>query len=139
LYGLQQELAKYQMLLEREHDKFNETQQNRLNLEKDLINTRTDYKTNQKCVDDEIKKVRDLQLERDNLKLRIFYMSNAKGDIRGDIAIIRRVTDKAEAEKAKLELEKMRQDLMVNRLKEQEAKLKEDIDLYQSQLHNQSK
>ena len=136
LYGLQQELAKNQTFLEREHD--NETNQNRKVLENNLEKIRQKYRDNQKQTDEELKKVRDLQLERDNLKLRIFYMSNAKEDIRGDIAVIRRATEKAESEKAKVEFDKQQQDLLVNRLEEKEQSLKEEIALYESQLHNQS-
>ena len=109
LYGLQQELARHQMLLEREHDKFNDVSQNRKAVEQDLGGTRDKYKSNQSKVDDELNKVRDLTLERDNLKLRIFYMSNAKEDIRSDIAVIRRATEKADVDKSKFEVEKQRQ------------------------------
>lgn len=138
LYGLQQELAKNQTFLEKEHDKYNDTNQSRKVLENNLEKVRQQYRDNQKQVDDEQKKVRDLQLERDNLKLRIFYMSNAKEDIRGDIAVIRRATEKAESEKSKIEFEKQQQDLLVNRLEEKEQSLKEEIALYESQLINQS-
>jgi hypothetical protein len=139
LYELQQELARHQMLLEKEHDKFNETSETKKMVEEQLDKTRNEYRTNQSQVDDELKKVRDLQQERDNLKLRIFYMNHAKDDIRGDIAVIRRATEKAEMDKTKFEVEKQRQDLIVNRLEEKENRLREDIGLYESQLTNQMK
>ncbi|CAF0999398.1 unnamed protein product [Brachionus calyciflorus] len=139
LYGLQQELAKNQMFLEKEHDNYNDTSQNRKLVEQDLDETRDAYRKFQKQLDEELQKFRDLQQERDNLKLRIFYMSNAKEDIRGDIAVIRRATEKAETDKAKFEIEKQRQDMIVSRLEEKEAKIKEDISLYEWQLHNQLK
>ena len=97
------------MFLEKEHDKYNETNQNRKLNEKELDEIRDDYRKYQNQVDDELRKVRDLQQERDNLKLRIFYMTNAKEDIRGDIAVIRRATEKAETDKSKFEIEKQRQ------------------------------
>ena len=109
MYGLQQELAKHQMFLEKEHDKFNDITENRKNIEQDLNNTRDSYRTLKIQVDEELRKVRDLQQERDNLKLRIFYMNNAKDEIRGDIAVIRRATEKAETEKGKFEVEKQKQ------------------------------
>ena len=139
MYELQQELARHQMLLEKEHDKFNETTETKKMVEEQLDKTRNEYRTNQNQVDEELKKVRDLQQERDNLKLRIFYMNNAKDDIRGDIAVIRRATEKAEMDKSKFEVEKQRQDLIVNRLEEKENRLREDIGLYESQLTNQMK
>jgi hypothetical protein len=106
---LQQELAKHQMFLEKEHDKFNDITENRKNIEQDLNKTRDMYRNLKNQVDEELRKVRDLQQERDNLKLRIFYMSNAKDEIRGDIAVIRRATEKAETEKSKFEVEKQKQ------------------------------
>jgi len=136
---LQQELAKHQMLLEREHDRYNETHQNRKLIENDLDDTRNGYRKYQINVDEELKKVRDLQQERDNLKLRIFYMNNAKDDIRGDIAVIRRATEKADVDKNKFEMDKQHQDMIVNRIEDKVIKLNEDIALYESQYHNQCK
>lgn len=139
LYGLQQELAKNQMLLEKEHDNYNDTNQNRKLVESDLDQMRNLYRNHQKQLDEELQKFRDLQQERDNLKLRIFYMSNAKDDIRSDIAVIRRATEKAETDKSKFEVEKQRQDMLVSRMEEKEVKLKEDISIYDWQLQNQLK
>lgn len=139
LYGLQQELAKHQMLLEKEHDKYNETTQMRKLFEKELDDTRNNYRKYQTTVDSELKKVGDLQQERDNLKLRIFYMTNAKDDIRGDIAVIRRATEKADVDKNIFEVEKQQQDMIVNRIEEKAIRLNEDIALYESQYHNQCK
>lgn len=97
------------MFLEKEFDKFNDTNQTRKVIEEELGQIRDDYRSNQKTIDDEMRKVRDLQQERDNLKLRIFYMNNAKEDIRSDIAVIRRATEKADTDKNKFEIEKQRQ------------------------------
>lgn len=127
------------MLLEREHDKYNETHQSRKLLENELDDTRNDYRKYQINTEEEIKKVRDLQQERDNLKLRIFYMNNAKDDIRGDIAVIRRATEKADVDKNKFETDKQQQDMIVNRIEDKVIKLNEDIALYESQYHNQCK
>lgn len=101
------------MLLEKEHDKYNETNQTRKLLEKDLNETRDEFRSFNTQVNEELRKVRDLQMERDNLKLRIFYMKNAKDDIRGDIAVIRRATEKADIDKAKFEIEKQRQVIQI--------------------------
>ena len=109
LYTLQQELAKMQMLLEKEHDMYNEKSEQRKLNEEELQDVRKAYRDDCKYLSDESKKVRDLQQERDNIKLKLFYMNNAKDDIRGDIAVIRRATEKAESEKSKIEVEKQRQ------------------------------
>ena len=51
----------------------------------------------------------ELQGEVENLALRLFYMQNAKEDVRSDIAIMKRAAEKAETEVAKAEIEKQRQ------------------------------
>ena len=109
LYGLQQELAKNQKLLEEKFDDYNDVNQGRKIVEEELDEIRKDYRDQQQKYDDEMRKLRDLQSERDNLKLRIHHMSMHKDIIRGDIAVLRRATEKAETEKNKFEIEKQRQ------------------------------
>lgn len=109
LYGLQQELAKNQKALEDRFDEYNDTSETRKLVEDELADVRKTYREQQKNVDDEMRKLRDLQAERDNLKLRIYHMNMHKDVIRGDIAVLRRATEKAETEKMKFEVEKQRQ------------------------------
>lgn len=130
-------MAKNQKALEEKFDDYNETSQTRKLVEDELAEVRKAYRDQQKNFDDEMRKLRDLQAERDNLKLRIHHMNMHKDVIRGDIAVLRRATEKAETEKSKFEIEKQRQDLLVNRMQEQEGRVKEDIALYQWQLKNQ--
>ena len=51
----------------------------------------------------------ELQAEVENLALRLFYMENAKEDVRSDIAVMRRAAEKADSEVSKAELEKQKQ------------------------------
>jgi len=51
----------------------------------------------------------ELQGEVENLALRLFYMQNAKEDVRGDIAIMKRAAEKADTEVSKAEIEKQKQ------------------------------
>ena len=51
----------------------------------------------------------ELQGEVENLALRLFYMQNAKEDVRSDIAIMKRAAEKAETEVSKAEIEKQKQ------------------------------
>ncbi|XP_052261678.1 coiled-coil domain-containing protein 40-like isoform X2 [Dreissena polymorpha] len=134
LYGIQQELARYQMMLEKRHDEFSEVTQVRKQEEQQLEDVRNLYKDLQFSVNQEKKKTSELQGEVENLALRLFYMQNAKEDVRSDIAIMRRAAEKAETEVAKSEIEKQRQDLFVDRLVERVDKLKEEIAMYEAQL-----
>ena len=50
-----------------------------------------------------------MQAEVENLALRLFYMQNAKEDVRSDIAIMRRAAEKADTEVSKAEIDKQKQ------------------------------
>ncbi|XP_063957017.1 coiled-coil domain-containing protein 40-like [Lytechinus pictus] len=52
------------------------------------------------------------------LALYFFYMTNAKQDIRGDIAVMRRTVEKADTEVFKPEEDRQKQDLYVHCLTE---------------------
>ncbi|KAK6170441.1 hypothetical protein SNE40_018834 [Patella caerulea] len=138
LYGVQQELARYQMILERNHDDFATINQERLKNEQELNEIRNMYKNTQTTVNKEKKKSSELQAEVENLALRLFYMKNAKEDVRSDINVMRRAAEKAESEVSKAEIEKQRQDLYVDRLVERVDKLKEEMAMYEAQITAQS-
>ena len=79
----------------------------------------------------------ELQAEVENLALRLFYMENAKEDVRSDIAVMKRAAEKADTEVSKLEGDKHRQDLYVDRLVERVDKLREEIAMYEAQFSAQ--
>ena len=56
LYGVQQELARYQMMLERNHDTFTQTNQGRQREEQQLSDVRSLYKETQLTFNKEKKK-----------------------------------------------------------------------------------
>lgn len=45
----------------------------------------------------------------ENLSTRLFYMKNAKEDVRSDIAVMKRAAEKAEVEISQSEIDKQRQ------------------------------
>ncbi|GFR74317.1 coiled-coil domain-containing protein 40 [Elysia marginata] len=138
LYGVQQELARYQMLLEQKHDQVADLKQERQKEEQELTDVRSLYKDSQTIVNKERKKGSELQSEVENLALRLFYMENAKEDVRSDISVMRRAAEKVESEVSKAETQKQRQDLYVDRLVEKVDKLKEEIAMYEAQISAQS-
>ncbi|XP_064620964.1 coiled-coil domain-containing protein 40-like isoform X2 [Lineus longissimus] len=138
LYGVQQELARYQMTLEGKHDEYTSVNQQKNQEEQQLAEVRSMYKQTQGHFNSEKKKTAELQQEVENLNLRIFYMHNAKEDVRSDIAVMRRAAEKAETEVAKSEIQKQKQDLFVDRLVERVDKLKEEIAMYDAQITAQS-
>ncbi|XP_059157116.1 coiled-coil domain-containing protein 40-like isoform X2 [Physella acuta] len=138
LYGVQQELARYQLMLEEKHDHVAQIKQNRQKQEQDLTDVQSMYKQLQNNVNKERKKGSELQSEVENLALRLYYLASAKDNVRSDISVMRRAAEKVEAEVAKAEQEKQRQDLYVDRLVEGVDRLKEEIAMYEAQINAQS-
>ncbi|KAJ1129046.1 hypothetical protein NDU88_007417 [Pleurodeles waltl] len=138
LYGMQQELARLQMDLEKYHDRHAQMATLRRQMEEELQNIRNLYKNTRNMTADERKKVSAMQTEVENLALRLFYMQNTTQDVQGDIVVMKRAVQKAEAERLQAEVQKQKQDLFVDRLTREADRLREQIALYEAQLEAQT-
>ncbi|NWW54635.1 CCD40 protein, partial [Pedionomus torquatus] len=133
LYGAQQQLARLQMELEKCHDRRSQVATARQQLEEELEGLRLTYKKMSQNTDDERKKVSAMQTQVENLALHLFYMQSMDEDMRHNIILMKQSTKKAEAEKLQAEMEKKKQDLLVDRLTRQTYKLQEQIALFEAQ------
>ncbi|KAM7088878.1 coiled-coil domain-containing protein 40 isoform 1-T2 [Ciconia maguari] len=133
LYGAQQQLAHLQMELEKSHDRCSRTATARRQLEEELEGLRLTYKKMCQNTDDERKKVSAMQTQVENLALHLFYMQNMDQDMRHNILLMKQSTKKAEAEKVQAEVEKKKQDLLVDRLTRKAYELQEQIALFEAQ------
>ncbi|XP_075760219.1 coiled-coil domain-containing protein 40 isoform X2 [Pelodiscus sinensis] len=133
LYGVQQQLARLQMELEKNHDRHSQIAVVRRQLEEELQDIRHVYKKTCQSTEDERKKVSVMQTEVENLALRLFYMQNMDQDVRDDISVMKRAVKKAEADRIQAEVEKKKQDLLVDRLTRNAHELQEQIALYEAQ------
>ncbi|CAF3990344.1 unnamed protein product [Rotaria magnacalcarata] len=134
LYNMQQELARHQMLLEKEHDHFGEINQDRQRIDQDLKQMKDKHLKKKDEHDSQMRQTLETQKERDVLQRRLHYMNKAKNDIRGDLSTMRRATEKVDTEVTKLEADKRIQDLFVDRLVQQVDNLREQISMYEYQL-----
>ncbi|XP_057311737.1 coiled-coil domain-containing protein 40-like [Hydractinia symbiolongicarpus] len=137
LYGVQQELARQQMQLEKQHDDFNEKWQLRKHCEAQLNEIKTLYK---QAMDDLIhrrRKANELQTEVENIAAKLLYVESAKDDVRSDISILKRAAEKAGTEVIKAQREKQKQDLLVNKLVSAVDHLRGDIAMYDAQIQAQ--
>lgn len=98
LYGVQQDLARNQMQLEQLRDDFETAKHGREITEQELGDVRKFYREKQTQANVERKNNADLQAEVENINMRIFYMENVKDNVRGDIAVMKRAAEKAEAD-----------------------------------------
>ncbi|KAM6118708.1 coiled-coil domain-containing protein 40 [Phoenicopterus ruber ruber] len=133
LYGAQQQLAHLQMELEKSHDRRSQTATARRQLEEELEGLRLAYKKMHQNTDDERKKVSAMQTQVENLALQLFYVQNMDRDMRHNILLMKQSTKKAEAEKVQAEVEKKKQDLLVDRLTRKAYELQEQIALFEAQ------
>ncbi|NXF36582.1 CCD40 protein, partial [Nyctibius bracteatus] len=133
LYGEQQQLAGLQMELEKSHDRHSQMATARRQLEEELEGLRLTYKKTCQNTDDERKKVSAMQTQAENLALHLFYMQNMDQDMRHNILLAKQLTKKAEAEKVQAEVEKKKQDLLVERLTRKAYELQEQIALFEAQ------
>ncbi|XP_040438119.1 coiled-coil domain-containing protein 40 isoform X1 [Falco naumanni] len=133
LYGEQQQLAHLQMELEKSRDRCSQMATARLQLEEELEGLRLTYKKMCQNRDDECKKVSAMQTQVENLALRLFYMQNMDQDMRHNILLMKRSTKKAEAEKVQAEVEKKKQDLLLDHLTRKACELQEQIVLFEAQ------
>ncbi|XP_069728817.1 coiled-coil domain-containing protein 40 [Phaenicophaeus curvirostris] len=134
LYGEQQQLAQLQTELEKSSERCSQAATARRQLEEELESRRHAYKKMCQDRDDERKKVSAMQTQAENLALRLFYMQNMDQDMHHNILLMKRATKKAEAEKVQAELEKRKQDLLVDRLTRKAYELQEQIALFDAQL-----
>ncbi|NXT44052.1 CCD40 protein, partial [Pelecanoides urinatrix] len=133
LYGAQQQLAHLRMELEKSQDRRSQAATVRRQLEEELEGLRLTYKKMCQNTDDERKKVSATQTQVENLALHLFYMQNMDQDMRHNILLMKQSTKKAEAEKVQAEVEKRKQDLLVDRLTRKVYDLQEQIALFEAQ------
>ncbi|XP_062979498.1 coiled-coil domain-containing protein 40 [Elgaria multicarinata webbii] len=133
LYGVQQQLARLQMELEKNHNCHSQIAMARRQLEEELHDLRGSYKKTCQSTEEERKRVSSMQTEMESLSLRLFYMQNMDRDVRDDIAVMKRTVKKAEMERMRAEVEKQKQDLHVDRLTRRVDDLQEQIALYEAQ------
>ncbi|NXU52556.1 CCD40 protein, partial [Turnix velox] len=133
LYGAQQQLAHLQGELEKSHDHHSEMAALRQQLEEELEGLRLTHKEVSQSTNDERSKVSALQTQVENLALHLFYAQNMEEDMRHNIVLMKQSMKRAEAEKVQAEVEKRKQDLLVERLTRRAYELQEQIALFEAQ------
>lgn len=149
LYGVQQQLARQQVLLEREQDEVNSSRSLREQKEGTLTNLKELYrqmqdqlKTERQQSEDACKKAPILCFFSSAVQLRqeveevsgcLRFLTEAHQTVQADIALTRRATEKTTVDVAKAEEDKLNQDLYLDRLTSQIASLEEQIALYDAQ------
>ncbi|KAM8992343.1 coiled-coil domain-containing protein 40 isoform 1-T1 [Ara ararauna] len=133
LYRAQQQLAHLQLELEKSHGRHSQAATVRQQLEEELEGLRLTYKNMCQNTDDERRKVSAMQTQVENLALHLIYMQNMDEDMHHNILLMKKSTKKAEAEKLQAEVEKRKQDFLLDRLTRKAYELQEQIALLEAQ------
>lgn len=138
LYGLQQQLARIQIMLENSHNEYNTIVDARLQ-EEEILRDISKNNSEQVALNEEYKKQqKKYAAELEALNETIRQIEKYSDEVKSEIAITRRATYKAEQTMQTLEKQKESQDLYVDELQKQLSDLKEQSQLYQKQLSAQS-
>merc|ERR1719197_1215752 len=115
LYEVQQELGRQQANLEEQHDILATETMRSKKAEQNLENLRQMFNSKMNQINAGMKRNQELQTENEAASGRLFAMQHSKEDVRGDIQVMRRAAEKADSELTQAELDKQRQDMLVNR------------------------
>jgi coiled-coil domain-containing protein 40 len=139
LYNLQQQLAKLQISLENSHNEYNLILDTKLQ-EEELVKTLEGNNSEQKLqLNEYLKQQKKYSLELESLNETLRQIETYNNEVKGEIAMTRRATYKAEQSIQSLEKHKISQDLYVDRLTQQIKLLNEQISLHNGQIDSQRK
>ncbi|KFO93379.1 Coiled-coil domain-containing protein 40, partial [Buceros rhinoceros silvestris] len=133
LYGAQQQLARLQLELEKSRERHSQAAAARQQLEEELEGLRLSHKQICQHTDGERKKVSAMQTQVENLALRLFYVQNMDEEMHHNILLMKQSTKKAEAEKVQAEVEKKKQDLLLDQVTRKAYQLQEQVALLEAQ------
>ncbi|KAM4761927.1 coiled-coil domain-containing protein 40 isoform 1-T1 [Cyanocitta cristata] len=134
LYGAQQQLGQLEVELEKSHERYSQAAAARQQLEQELEGLRDAHKEICHNTDDERKRVSAMQTQVENLALQLFYVQNMDQDMHHRVLLMKQSAKRAEAEKIQAEVEKKKQDLLLDQLTRRVYELQEQIALLEAQL-----
>eukprot|EP00898_Chlorokybus_atmophyticus_P004526 jgi/Chlat1/5074/Chrsp33S08960 len=134
LYGVQQQLARLQLQLERAHEGATALRDARAAAEADLQEMRGLTADRSRAAGEGQKQVAGVQVELDRLGATLKQVEAYNAKVQDEIAVTRRATYAAEESVAKLEKDKERQDALVNTLQEQLKSQQQQLALHAARL-----
>ena len=138
LYGVQQQLAKLQMDLENKHGALNTVVTTREKAQDNLIKLNRQMDDAKEAEAMEVKKLAKNQTDLEQLQVTLRQVSTYNDELKGEVAVTRRATYKAEEAITKLEKDKADQDIFIDTLNENLKKAQEQRALYEAQFASQA-
>jgi chromosome segregation ATPase len=137
LYGVQQQLARLQLQLEKTHGNYNVMAKTRQLVEEDMQAVHETLKARRKESIEQKKKLVKCQGELDKLNSTLKQLDAYNEQMKNEISVTRRATYKTEEAVSDLEREKRQQDIYIDELNEYIKKQQEQLALFEAQLISQ--
>ncbi|NXO19224.1 CCD40 protein, partial [Oriolus oriolus] len=134
LYGAQHQLGQLEVELEKSQERCAQAAAERQQLEEELQGLRDAHKEICHSTEDERKEVSAMQTQIENLALQLFYVQNMDRDMHHRLLLMKQSAKRAEAERIQAEVEKKKQDLLLDQLTRRVYELQEQIALFEAQL-----
>jgi coiled-coil domain-containing protein 40 len=138
LYGVQQQLAKLQMDLENKHGALNMVVTTREKAQDNLKKLNRQLEEAKEVEAIELKKFEKNQADLEQLQVTLRQVTTYNEELKGEVAVTRRATYKAEEAITKLEKDKADQDIFIDTLNENLKKAQEQRALYEAQFASQA-
>ena len=137
LYGVQQQLAKLQMELENKHNTLNIVTNIRQKAEDDLKVLKDKLAEAEMLYKNENEKVKKNKDDLQQLEQTLRQVQEYNEELKGEVAVTRRATYKAEETVVNMEKRKGEQDIYIDNLNETLKNLHEQLALFEAQLTSQ--
>jgi len=137
LYNVQQELAKLQNQSEELLNKRASAEEQRISSEQKRVELRKDLASAKGVRAEEEERLSKHQSELDNVNATLRQVELYNEEMKGEVAIARRATYRAEQQVTDAERKKRYQDLYIQNLNEQVKTLRDRVGLYESQIKAQ--
>ena len=138
LYGVQQQLAKLQMDLENKHGALNQVVMTREKAQENLKKLNEQLAEAKEVETAELRKLEKNQVDLGQLTQTLRQVTTYNEELKGEVAVTRRATYKAEEAINKLEKDKADQDIYIDMLNENLKKAQEQRALYEAQFASQA-
>ncbi|GFT23766.1 coiled-coil domain-containing protein 40 [Nephila pilipes] len=132
-YELQKELKIQEDKLKNIHEKYENKIKFKNELQEKCEQIRENFKNTEETWHDEIKRDKDLQTKLEDAAFEIVQLTSLRMETYTDAKSLKRAVEKTTKDKENLEIEKLRQDLLISRLENDKFNLEDKINLYKTQ------
>ncbi|GFR00637.1 coiled-coil domain-containing protein 40 [Trichonephila clavata] len=132
-YELQKELKMQEDRLKSIHEKYINKTKLKVEVQENCKHLRENFKNTEEIQHDEIKRDLNLQTKLEDVAFEVVQLTSLRMDAYTDAKSLKRTVEKTTKDKELLEIQKLRQDLLISRLENDKFNLEDKINLYKTQ------